>query len=76
MAILECPTQNSINDRITGFEEAISKAEKGFEVVAREDTKGEFDKALEAAKSILAEYPDVTAIMCGNDQLAVAPRQR
>ena len=74
VAILECPTQNSINDRITGFEEAISKAEKGFEVVAREDTKGEFDKALEAVKSILAEYPDVTAIMCGNDQLAVAAK--
>lgn len=25
IAILECPTQNSINDRITGFEEAISR---------------------------------------------------
>ena len=24
VAILECPTQNSINDRITGFEEAIA----------------------------------------------------
>ena len=47
IAILECPTQNSINDRITGFEEAISKAEKGFEVVARADTTGEFERALE-----------------------------
>lgn len=74
VAILECPTQNSINERITGFEEAIAKAEKGFEVVAREDTNGEFEKALEAAKGIVEKYPDVMAIMCGNDQLAVAAK--
>lgn len=71
IAILECPTQNSINDRITGFEEAISKAEKGFEVVARADTTGEFERALEESKKILEEYPDIVAIMCGNDQIAV-----
>lgn len=71
IAILECPTQNSINDRITGFEEAISKAEKGFEVVARVDTTGEFERALEESKEILAEHPDIVAIMCGNDQTAV-----
>lgn len=74
VVILECPTQNSINDRITGFEEAISKAEKGFEVVARENTDGEFKKALEAAETILGQYPDVTAIMCGNDQIAVGAK--
>ena len=68
---LECPTQNSINDRITGFEEAISKAEKGFEVVARADTTGEFERALEESEKMLEEYPDIVAIMCGNDQIAV-----
>lgn len=74
VAILECPTQNSINDRITGFEEAIAAAQKGFEVVKRVDTNGEFEKALEEAKTIVREYPDVTAIMCGNDQIAVAAK--
>ena len=58
--ILECPTQNSINDRITGFE-----------VVARENTDGKFEKSLEVAQAALEAYPDVTAIMCGNDQIAV-----
>jgi len=72
IAILECPTQNSMNDRITGFEEALSEAANGFEVVAREDTKGEFERALTAVTDIIDEYPDITAIMCGNDQLAVA----
>lgn len=71
IAILECPTQNSINDRITGFEEAISQAEKGFEVVARADTMGEFDRALEESEKMLEEFPDIVAIMCGNDQIAV-----
>lgn len=52
----------------------IAKAEKGFEVVAREDTNGTFDSALEAAKKILNEQPDITAIMCGNDQMAVAAK--
>lgn len=74
VAILECPTQNSINERITGFEEAIAEAEKGFEVVAREDTNGEFEKALDAAKQMLSDHPDVNVIMCGNDQLAVAAK--
>ncbi|OUQ52144.1 sugar ABC transporter substrate-binding protein [Lachnoclostridium sp. An118] len=69
--ILECPTQNSINDRITGFEEAISDADPGFEVVARENTDGKFEKSLEVAQAALEAYPDVTAIMCGNDQIAV-----
>lgn len=74
VAILECPTQNSINDRITGFEEAIASAENGFEVVARADTFGEFEKALDAANTILAEHPDIVAIMCGNDQIAVGAK--
>jgi len=72
IAILECPTQNSMNDRITGFEEALSQASNGFEVVAREDTKGEFERALTAVTDIINEHPDIIAIMCGNDQLAVA----
>ncbi len=71
VALLECPTQNSINERITGFEETLATAEKGFEVVAREDTGGEFERALDASKRILKDNPDIVAIMCGNDQLAV-----
>lgn len=67
--ILECPTMNSINDRIKGFEEAI--AGKGFEVVAREDTKGDLSTALLAADELLKKYPDVSAVMCGNDPTAL-----
>ena len=60
---------NSINERITGFEEAI--ADKGFEVVGRSDTKGDLNTALSAAETLLKELPDVSAIMCGNDPTAL-----
>lgn len=72
--ILECPVQNSINERITGFEEVISEAEVGFEIVARENVDGEFEKAMEIAKSILEENNDIDAVMCGNDQIAVGAK--
>lgn len=74
IAILECPTQNSINERISGFEETIATAEKGFEVVEREDTGGEFERALELSEKILEEHPDVDVFMCGNDQCAVGAK--
>lgn len=69
VAILESPTQNSVNERITGFEEAIM--DKGFEVVARMDTQGDLNLAREAANQIFAEHKDITAVMCGNDQIAL-----
>ena len=69
--ILECPTQNSINERITGFEKAISSAESGFEIAGRADTNGEFQKALEITQEMLKEHKDTDVIMCGNDQIAV-----
>lgn len=74
IAILESPSQNSVNERMTGFEEAIAKAEKGFEVVAREDTGGKLERALEAVQQILKDHEDIKAIMCGNDQMAVAAK--
>ena len=67
--ILECPTMNSINDRITGFEETIAK--KGFDIVARADVQGDLGKALETTKTALIENPDISVIMCGNDHSTV-----
>lgn len=69
IVILEALTQNSIVERITGFEEAI--AGKGFEIVGRADVSGDLNEAREAANKIFAENKDVTAVMCGNDQIAL-----
>lgn len=69
IVLLESPTQNSINERITGFEEAL--AGKGFEIAARYDTKGDLTLAREAMNEILDEHNDIVAVMCGNDQIAL-----
>lgn len=69
IAIMESKTQNSVNDRIRGFEQVI--ANKGFEVVGRSETMGELNTAREEAYKIFQEHPDVVAVMCGNDQTAL-----
>lgn len=69
VVILECTTQNSIIDRINGFEETI--AGEGFEVVSRAETYGEREEAKKQMASILQEQEHITAVMCGNDQIAL-----
>lgn len=69
VVILESPSMNSINDRITGFEEAISNG--GFEVVARADVKGDLQTAMDEMERILREQSEIDAVMCGNDQSAL-----
>ena len=60
VVILECTTQNSIIDRINGFEETI--AGKGFEVVERSETGGKKDEAKTQMARILKEQDHITAI--------------
>lgn len=69
IVIMESPSMNSINERITGFEEAITAS--GFEVVERVDTKGDLNTALSEMKRILATYDEIDAVMCGNDPTAI-----
>ena len=69
VVILECTTQNSIIDPINGFEETI--AGKGFEVVERSETGGKKDEAKTQMARILKEQDHITAVMCGNDQIAL-----
>lgn len=69
IVILESVSVNSVNERITGFEEAI--ADTGFEVLTREDAKGQKDTAKTEMTRILAENPKIDAVMCGNDQVAL-----
>lgn len=69
IVILESTAQNSVNSRITGFEETI--AGEGFEVVARADASGNKEKAKSEMARILKEQPVITAVMCGNDQMAL-----
>lgn len=67
--IVESIIQNSVNDRIRGFEEAI--ANKGFEVVARVNAMSDLNNAREGVYEILLNDSNIDAIMCGNDQAAL-----
>ena len=74
VAILECPTQNSVNERITGFEETLAKAENGFEIVAREDTSGEISNPGSSQK-ILSENSDIVALCVEMIRWQSVPKQ-
>lgn len=67
--LLEDASHNSVNQRITGFEEAITNS--GFEVLNRADVNGEKEEAKARMKQFLAEYPEIDAVMCGNDPAAL-----
>ena len=69
IVICESRKQNSVNERIKGFEEAI--ADKGFEIVERIDAKGDLNIAWEEMTRIFQEDADIDAVMCGNDQSAL-----
>lgn len=71
IVILECPSMNSLNERITGFEEAVAIADAGFEVLARADVLGNKEKAYTEMKKILDQNPQIDAVMCGNDPAAL-----
>lgn len=67
--ILESSSRSSVNQRITGFEEAI--ANSGFEVLNRTDVVGDKQTAKEAVARLLTEYSEIHAVMCGSDPVAL-----
>ena len=68
IVIVESASVNSVIERITGFEEAISNA--GFEVVQRIDAGGDMSAVKSAVAEIIQSGEQIDAIMCGNDQMA------
>lgn len=66
IVIVESSGINSINERITGFEEAILNG--GFEVVRRIDAGSE---QIGAVLRTLLDGEEIDAIMCGNDVMAI-----
>lgn len=69
IAVLDSPTMNSVNDRISGFMSAING--KGFTIVAQQDAKGDLQTSLKLTEDILQAHSDIVAIMGGNDPTAL-----
>lgn len=68
IVIVESSSVNSVNERITGFEEAIANG--GFEVIQRIDCGGDVSVVKPALTELLQSGEQIDAIMCGNDQMA------
>ena len=67
--VLDSPTMNSVTDRTNGFLDAIK--DKGFDIVAQQDAKGNLEVAMGIAEDLLQAHSDVVAIFGGNDPTAL-----
>lgn len=67
--VLDSPTMNSCVDRVNGFLEAIK--DKGFNIVAQQDGKGNLEVSLGIAEDLLQAHGDVVAIFGANDPTAL-----
>lgn len=68
IVIVENPGVNSVNERITGFEEAITNS--GFEVVKRIEALGDSSNVKDEMTQVLSENSEIDAVMCGSAPMA------
>jgi ribose transport system substrate-binding protein len=70
VAIIEgLPTAFNGQQRRLGFEDAMKAA--GMNIVGTQSGNWEMDKANNVAAALLAEHPDLKAILCANDSMAL-----
>lgn len=65
--IISQDTADAVIDRVNGFMEALDGYD--FEVVGRNDAKGDQTKAMNATADLLQANPGVNAIFCGTDPM-------
>lgn len=58
-------------ERTAGFEDWISENNSGLEVVAKQNADWDRQKAKELASTWITQYPDLKAIFCNNDDMAL-----
>jgi ribose transport system substrate-binding protein len=70
VAIIEgLPTAFNGQQRRLGFEDAVRSA--GLQLVSVQSGQWEMDKANAIAAALLGEYPDLKALLCANDSMAL-----
>lgn len=70
VAIIEgLPTAHNARQRTAGFTDAMNAA--GMKIVGVQTGEWEIDKANKIAAAMLRETPDLKAILCGNDSMAL-----
>jgi len=70
VAIIEgIPTAFNAQQRLAGFQDAMKKA--SMTVVSVQSGEWEMDKANTVASALIIEHPDLKAILCSNDNMAL-----
>lgn len=70
VAIIEgIPTAFNAQQRLAGFQDAMK--EGGMNVVSVQSGEWEMDKADTVASALIIEHPDLRAILCSNDNMAL-----
>lgn len=69
VVIVERPDSVPLNERITGFEEAVANG--GFEVVKRITADEEYGNIKSEMEALLSNGEQFDAVMCGSDRMAV-----
>jgi ribose transport system substrate-binding protein len=70
VAVIEgAPTAFNSIQRKLGFEEAMKAA--GAQIVSSQSASWETSKANQVAAALITEYPDLRAILCANDSMAL-----
>lgn len=65
------PTTTNAQQRTAGFKDAMEAAQ--IKIVSVQSGNWEIDKGNAVAASMLNEYPDLKALLAGNDSMALAP---
>ena len=77
VVILEDFSSHAVNERINGFEQALSK--ENFQIVGRKEISCDTQSAYEAMLSVIeecnAKNVRIDAVMCGNDNMALGVEQ-
>ena len=63
------PTTTNAQQRTAGFKDAMDAA--GMKIVSTQSGNWEIDQGNKVASAMLSEYPDIKALLAGNDNLAL-----
>lgn len=70
IVIIDHPIVTSVQERVKGFLEAISKY-PGIKLIARQSGDGQKDKAMAVMENLLQAYPDIDGVFGINDDSAL-----
>jgi len=72
--LLGLATDNNTWNRSKGFHSVVDRY-KGLEMVAQQNADFDRSKAMEVLESLLQAHPDIDAVFCGNDAMAMGAYQ-